>query len=99
MGHSISCCYTTLPLSSVLNGSLSSTAIKVRKSLMEVNDHQVRSFFRLLETEEDKTTINYGAKMNPATDLIIMSFVGQQLYSMSFEDLLGMPDLVRSRDF
>jgi hypothetical protein len=95
MGHSILCCYTTLPLSKILKNSLSTTAIKVRQSLIEVNDHQARSFFHLLKAEKDRTTFNYGAKMNPATDLMITSFAGQQLYSTSFGDLLGMPDFVR----
>jgi hypothetical protein len=33
--------------------------------------------------------------INPETDLMITSFVGQQLYSTSFGSLLGIPDFVR----
>ena len=95
MGHSILCSFTPLPLENVLKDSLSTTAIKVRKSLMDIDDHQVRSFFSLLQSEKDRTTFGYGANMNPETDLMITSFAAQRLYSTSFGDLLGMPDFIR----
>lgn len=95
MGHSILCCNTTIPLQSVINDSISSTAIKLRRTLLEVDDRQVRSFFHLLQTEKDKTTIAYGAKMNPATDLMITSFTAQNLYKTSFGEVLGFPEFIR----
>jgi len=98
MGHFILCCYTTLPLQNIINDSISSIALAVRRSLLEVDDHQVRSFFHLLQTEKDKTTISYGAKMNPEADLMITSFAAQKLYETSFGDLLGMPEFVRRPD-
>ena len=95
MGHSIVCSYTTFPLSSILEDSLSTTAIKVRQSLIEVKGDQIRSLFHLLKSEKDRTTFDYGAKMNPATDFMFTSFAGQQLYSASFGELLGVPDFIR----
>lgn len=84
-----------LPLRNVLEDSLSTTAINVRKSLMEIDDHQVRSFSSLLQSEKDRTTFGYGAKMNPEADFMITSFAAQRLYSTSFGDVLGMPDFIR----
>ena len=94
MGLSILISFASFPLQHILSDSLSSTTIKVRQSLLAVNDHEVRSFFSLLKSEKDKTTINSGAKMNPETDLLFTSFAAQQLYSESF-GALGMPDFVR----
>jgi hypothetical protein len=95
MGHSILCCNTTIPLQAAIEGSLSSAAIKLRRTLLEVNDHQVRSFFHLMQTEKDKTTIAYGAKMNPITDIMITSFTAQKLYETSFGEVLGLPEIIR----
>lgn len=94
MGHAVLCCYTVLPLFNVL-GDLSSTAIAARRSLLEVDDHRVRSFFHLLQTEKDKTTIAYGAGMDPETDIMITSFVAQGLYGADFGEALGLPVCVR----
>jgi hypothetical protein len=100
MGHVVLCCYTTLPLADVVNGNLSATTMKVRRSLMDVDDHQVKSFFQLLKDEKDKSTINYGAKMNGDADIMITSFVGQRLYEQSF-GVLGRPvrDLKTGKEF
>jgi hypothetical protein len=94
MGHSILISITSSPLQNILSDSLSSLTIKVRQSLMTVNDHEVRSFFSLVKSEKDKTTFNYASKMNSETDLLFTSFAAQQLYRESF-GTLGMPDFVR----
>jgi len=98
MGHFILCSFTTLPLEGAITDSISSTAIAVRRSLLEVDDHQVRSFFHLLQTEKDRTTIAYGANMNPETDLMITSFAAQKLYETGFGEVLGKPEFVRRPD-
>lgn len=100
MGHVILCCYTALPLSEVVNGDLSSSTMKVRRSLMGVDDKQVRSFFELLKEKKDKSTINYGAKMNGSSDIMITSFVAQKLYEESF-GVLGRPvrDLKAGKEY
>lgn len=95
MGHTILCCHTSIPLQNVIEDDLSSTAAEIRRTLLGVDDRQVRSFFHLLQTEKDKTTINYGAKMNPAADIMITSFAAQKLYETDFGDGLGMPAFVR----
>jgi len=91
MGHSILMWPTKLPIQNVINDALSLTTIKVRRSLMEVNDAHMRSFFYLLQNEKDKTTVNYGAKVNGKTDMLITSFVAQKLYKTNFGDVLGEP--------
>lgn len=48
-----------------------------------------------MQTEKDKTTIAYGAKMNPVTDLMITSFTAQKLYETSFGEALGLPEIIR----
>ena len=58
---------------------------------MEVNDAHMRSFFYLLQNPKDKTTFDYGAKVNRKTDLLITSFVVQKLYKTNFGNLLGKP--------
>jgi len=95
MGHTILCTYATLPLEVVVNDSLSVSAIAIRRSLADANDHQFRSFFHMLKNEEDKTTVNYGAKMDPETDIMITSFVAQKLYKTDFGKALGLPAFVR----
>lgn len=94
-GHTIWCTYASLPLETVVNHSLSEAAIAIRRSLMAATDHQFRSFFQTLKNEKDKTTINYGAKMNMETDIMITSFVAQKLYSTDFGEVLGSPVFVR----
>ncbi|KFY98591.1 hypothetical protein V498_01381 [Pseudogymnoascus sp. VKM F-4517 (FW-2822)] len=95
MGHTVMCSLVQVSLDEALNESLSTMAIKLRKGLSQVDDHAMRSFFHLLQTEKDKTTINYGAKMNPETDIMLTSWVSQKLYDSDFGDALGKADFVR----
>jgi hypothetical protein len=57
-------------------------------------DRETRALFHALKTTPDKSTFNYGAKMNPETDLMITSFVAQKLYETEF-GALGKPDFIR----
>ncbi|OBT64302.1 hypothetical protein VE03_06777 [Pseudogymnoascus sp. 23342-1-I1] len=95
MGHAVICSLVQVSLDEALNESLSAMAIKLRKNLSQIDDHAMRSFFHLLQTEKDKTTINYGASMNPETDIMLTSWVSQKLYDTDFGDALGKPDFVR----
>ena len=95
MGHAVMCSFTPVPLEEALNESFSALAIKVRRDLGQVNDHAMRSLFHLLQTEKDKTIINYGATMNGEADVMITSWVAQKLYEAKFGDILGKPDFVR----
>ncbi|RDW60747.1 hypothetical protein BP6252_12130 [Coleophoma cylindrospora] len=95
MGHFIFMLPTKLPVQTVVHDKLSSTTIKVRRSLMAVSDSHIRSFFNLLQNEKDKTTINYGAKVNGEADLLMSSYVAQKLYKTKFGDVLGEPDFIR----
>jgi hypothetical protein len=89
MGHSILMWPTKLPVQNVINDDLSAATVKVRRSLMGVNDKHMQSFFYLLQNEKDKTTVNYGAKVNGETDILITSFVAQKFYKTSFGEVLG----------
>jgi hypothetical protein len=91
IGHSILMWPTKLPIQNVINDDLSAATFKVYRSLMEVNDNHMRSFFCLLQNEKDKTTVNYGAKVNGETDMLITSFVAHKLYKTNFGDVLGEP--------
>ncbi|KFX98989.1 hypothetical protein V495_07598 [Pseudogymnoascus sp. VKM F-4514 (FW-929)] len=95
MGHAVMCTLVQVPLDEALNESLSAMTIKLRRSLSQIDDHAMRSFFHLLQTEKDKTTINYGASMNMETDIMLSSWVSQKLYDTDFGDSLGKPDFVR----
>ena len=95
MGNCVSGSFTRIPLSTILEDSLSKTTIKVRKSLVELDNHHFRSLFSLLKSVKDKTTVSGAANYNPATDLVVTSLTGQQLYSTNFGDLLGLPDFIR----
>lgn len=95
MGHAVMCSLTQVPLDEALDGSLSAMAIKLRHELNQVDDHAMRSFFHLLQTEKDKTTINYGATMKAESDLMLSSWVSHKLYDTDFGQALGEPDFVR----
>lgn len=95
MGHAVLCSYTTMSVEEARNESLSAAAIKVRRAIGQIDDYAVRSMFHMLENEKDKTTINYGAHMNPAADIMITSWVAQKLYHISFGDILKQPGFVR----
>jgi hypothetical protein len=95
MGHAVLCSFTTVPVEEALKESLSAAAVKVRRAIGQIDDHAVRSMFHTIEKEKDKTTINYGASMNPAADIMITSWVAQKLYHLSFGDILKQPGFVR----
>jgi hypothetical protein len=90
LGHSILCCYTSLPIEDVVNGDFSATTINVRRALLQFDDKKIRSFFHLLKNLKDKTTINYGAAMTDA-DIMVSSWASQILYDTSFGAILGKP--------
>jgi hypothetical protein len=95
MGHAVMCSFTPVTLEEALNEPLSAIATRVRRDMGQVNDYAMRSFFHLLQNEKDKTTINYGARFNIETDIMVSSWAAQKLYDASFGDILGKPDFVR----
>ncbi|KAL1601413.1 hypothetical protein SLS60_006326 [Paraconiothyrium brasiliense] len=98
IGHAVTCVWTRVPLSELLSLPLPSLASALRKNLIEhASPHQLKSLVNLLRTTDDKTTINYGASMNPETDLMLTSHVGHGIYEADFgkESGLGKPDIVR----
>lgn len=94
-GHCVLCYFLSVPLEEALTESLSALTIKARRELGTINDHAVRSIFHIVKNEKDKSTINYGALMNAAADIMITSWVAQKIYEASFGDILGKPDFVR----
>lgn len=91
MGYSILMSLIKLPIQNVINDELSSTTIKVRRSLIELNDVHMRSVFYILRHGKDKTIAHYGAKVSKETDMLMTSFVNQKLYKTNFGDALGEP--------
>jgi len=78
------------------DSSFADLAVKVRKSLGQVDDYFVRSLATLIKNTEDRTTLFYAAKFNPAADFLCSSWA--QLHWLSQCDFgpgLGTVDFVR----
>lgn len=98
IGHAVTCVWTRVPHSELLSVPLPSLAFALRKNLIEyTTPNHLQSMMHLLRTTEDKTTVNYGAKMNMDTDVMLTSHVGHRVYEADFgeESGLGRPDVVR----
>lgn len=98
IGHAVTCVWTRVPLSELLSLPLPSLAFALRRNLIDyANPYLLKSLINLLRTTNDKTTINYGAEMNPETDIMLTSHVGHGIYEADFgeESGLGKPDFVR----
>ncbi|KAF2647374.1 hypothetical protein K491DRAFT_699672 [Lophiostoma macrostomum CBS 122681] len=98
LGHMVTCIYTHIPLSGLFTMPLREIALALRKTMLEkATPQHMRSLVHLMRTTEDKTTINYGASMNPVTDVMITSHTAHGIYEADFgeESGLGLPDIVR----
>jgi hypothetical protein len=95
MGHCVACTYSTGPVHKLVEEPLSTTAAEIRKSRNGIDDYHIRSIATLLNSLEDKTTFNYGAKFNPDTDLMVSSWAELRLYQSSFGPLLSKPEFIR----
>ncbi|KIW12746.1 hypothetical protein PV08_07932 [Exophiala spinifera] len=97
LGHLVSLADTKWSTAQdICESSFADLAVKVRKSLREVDDHFVRSLATLIKSTEDKSTIFYGAKAKPGRDFICSSWA--QLHWLSNCDFgpgLGTVDFVR----
>jgi hypothetical protein len=78
------------------DSSLADTALKLRTSLGEVDDHYARSLATLISNTEDKTTIFYAANKKAGKDVLISSWAQLSwLPECNFGPGLGCPDFVR----
>jgi hypothetical protein len=98
LGHVVTCIYTHVTLSELSSMPLPDIALALRKSMLEkTSPRHMRSLVHLMRTTKDKTTINYGASMNPKTDVMITSHAAHAIYDADFGEKsgLGLPDIVR----
>lgn len=93
-GNVIMGTYTSLSPSDLSHNSVYATATHLRKSVLEVNDHFVRSHASFWRSVKDKKSIQWGAPMQPG-DICISSFAGQAIYECDFGPGIGKPELVR----
>lgn len=99
LGHMVYHTSTYLPLSSIATSPLSTIACALRKSLTESNrPHHVRSYATYLSKEPDKSTLLYGGKYNPETDIASSAVTRGGFDGMRF-GVLGTPRFFRKPDF
>ena len=73
---------------------LGTLASKLRKDLLSVNDHHVRSTATHIRSTRDKNLIKFGARFT-SSDMVISSFAHMPMCTSDFGPLLGQPDFVR----
>jgi trichothecene 3-O-acetyltransferase len=97
MGHLVAVAETEWQSAKeVYDPELADTAVKIRESLKEVDDHFVRSLATLISKTEDKTTIFYGVKNKPGRDFLVSSWAQLHwLHQCDFGPGLGTVDFVR----
>ncbi|KAF2729254.1 hypothetical protein EJ04DRAFT_502679 [Polyplosphaeria fusca] len=96
LGHTIQCVYTRIPLASLSILPLGTIASALRRKLIDgTTPASLSKLVHLFRTEDDKTTINYGATMNGKTDVVITSHIAHEVATADFGAGIGMPDVVR----
>ncbi|KAL2810515.1 transferase family-domain-containing protein [Aspergillus granulosus] len=81
------------------NMSLGSAAALLRTKVQEMNTtHSIRSWATFIAGTADKSTIMFGGKFNPDTDIGVSSLAHVELYTCDFGPL-GRPELVRRPNF
>ena len=99
MGDLVTIATSRVTFQELANMSLLAVASLLRKDLSAVNTRDyVRSFATFIANTSDKSTIVYGGKFNPDTDIGSSSWAHIQLYRVKF-GLLGKPTLVRRPNF
>ena len=99
MGDLVTIATSRIAFQELADASLLAVASLLRTDLSVVNTRDyVRSFATLIANTSDKSTIVYGGKFNPDTDIGSSSWARLQLYKTKF-GLLGKPDLVRRPNF
>ena len=77
--------------SKVSVGTLAST---LRKDLLNINDHHVRSIATHIRSTRDRNNIRFGANFS-SNDVVVSSFTHLPIYACDFGPLLGKPDFIR----
>ena len=99
MGDLVTIATSRIAFQELADASLPAVASLLRKDLNAVNTRDyVRSFATLIANTSDKSTIVYGGKFNPDTDIGSSSWARIQLYRVKFGPL-GKPALVRRPNF
>ena len=99
MGHMVYIAVANLTFEEIENSSLAFIASALHKSVTDVNnEYTVRSFATLIANEPDRSTISFGGRFNPDTDIGSSSFARMRIHDANF-GRLGRPDHVRRPNF
>jgi hypothetical protein len=99
MGDLVTIATTTLGFRELAEAPLADIACRLRRDLTAVNNRDyVRSFATWIQRTADKTTIAYGGRFNPDTDIGSSSWAHVKLAKVAFGPL-GRPSLIRRPDF
>ncbi|SPQ20704.1 f0a33512-b97a-465e-b6ad-25dcae1e0f3e [Thermothielavioides terrestris] len=99
MGDLVTIATTTLGFRELAEAPLADIAGRLRRDLTAVNNRDyVRSFATWIQRTADKTTIAYGGRFNPDTDIGSSSWAHVKLAKVAFGPL-GRPSLIRRPDF
>ena len=99
MGDLVTIATSRITFQELADASLLAVASLLRKDLNAVNTRDyVRSFATFIANTSDKSSIVYGGKFNPDTDIGSSSWAHIQLYRVKFGPL-GKPALVRRPNF
>ena len=90
----ITATYTTSSVEDFSKGSLGTLASKLRKDLMNINDHHVRSIATHIRSTRDRNNIRFGANFS-SNDVVVSSFTHLPIYNYDFGPLLGKPEFIR----
>ena len=90
----ITAAYTRSSLQDFSKVPLGLLASKLRKDLLDINDHHVRSMATHTRSIRDKKLIRFGARFS-SNDMVISSFAHMPICTSDFGPLLGKPGFVR----
>ncbi|KAL8784572.1 MAG: hypothetical protein Q9195_008997 [Heterodermia aff. obscurata] len=86
--------YTTCSLQDFSKIPLGSLASKLRKDLLNIDSHHIRSMATHIRSTRDKNLLQFGARLS-SNDMVITSFAHMPICTTDFGPLLGEPDFVR----
>ena len=72
---------------------LSTLAIQLRKELVAIDDHHVRSVMAFIRSIKNKSSVEFGADVSP-NDIVVSSFAKFPIWG-DFGPLLGKPEFAR----
>jgi trichothecene 3-O-acetyltransferase len=99
LGHLVNIAVAHLTNEDIERSSLAFVSSALHKSVADVNDeYTVRSFTTLVANEPEKSTISFGGRFNPDTDIGSSSLAGMRIYDTKFGSL-GEVEIFRRPNF